>query len=126
MPMLLGQPTKALVGCSEMSGFMPSGMRHHCSVMDTHQTLSCLSSQQSLLVLILGRTVTLQSDNSTTVCCINRQKADIPAAMQLIRQLTLSCLQFQITVKAVHIKGICNFKSDLISRNKRRNGKISL
>ena len=69
---------------------------------------------------LAGRTVTLRSDNATTVCFLNKKKADIPAAMQLLRRLTLSCLRFQITVRAVHIKGILNTESDLVSRGKLR------
>ena len=46
------------------------------------------------------------------------QKADIPAAMELIRHLTLSCLQCQIFFRVEHIPGKINKNCDLISRNK--------
>ena len=65
-----------------------------------------------------GKSILLRSDNMVTCHMINKSKAEIPAAMALIRHLTLSCLQFQIVVKCRHIKGIQNTNADLISCNK--------
>ena len=65
-----------------------------------------------------GKSILLQSDNMATCHMINKSKAEIPAAMALIRHLTLSCLQFQIVVRCRHIRGIQNTNADLISRNK--------
>ena len=60
-------------------------------------------------------TVILRSDNEATVHWLNSKKADIPIAKKLIRHLTYQCLSFQIYIRAVHVKGILNRKSDLLS-----------
>ena len=65
---------------------------------------------------LAGKYVVLRSDNTATVAFINRMKADIPAAMDLLRKLTKTCLHFQIFVKAQHIDWILNCESDWLSR----------
>ena len=67
---------------------------------------------------LAGKTITLHSDNLATVCILNKKKANIPTAMSLLRHLTITCLQFQIMVKAKHIPGVNNVKADLISRGR--------
>ena len=63
-----------------------------------------------------GMHIILRSDSSATVGWLTRKQSPIPAAMQLIHHLTLTCLQFQILIKAVHVKGALNQKSNWISR----------
>ena len=63
-----------------------------------------------------GMHIILWSDSSVTVGWLTRKQSPIPAAMQLICHITLTCLQFQIIIKAVHLKGALNQKSDWISR----------
>ena len=65
-----------------------------------------------------SKTITLQSDNQATVNMINKKKASIPAAMNLLRHLTKTCMLFQIYVKASYIPGTSNQLSDLLSRGK--------
>ena len=65
---------------------------------------------------IAGKSVVLRTDNTATVSFINRMRGDIPAVMTLLRHLALTCLSFQILVKAVHVKGVNNIDSNLISR----------
>ena len=66
---------------------------------------------------LAGMTITLHSDNQTTVVWLTNQHSDKPAAMQLLRHVTKTCLLFQIYFKAFWVKGTLNKKSDLISRN---------
>ena len=54
------------------------------------------------------KTLVLRSNNTATCNMINKKKANIPAAVDLLRKLTLTCLQFQIVVKAHHIAGKSN------------------
>ena len=42
----------------------------------------------------------------------------LESTMELLRDLTLTCMSLQILVKAVHIKGNLNTESDLISRGR--------
>ena len=67
---------------------------------------------------LAGRAIILRSDNMATEAFINRMKADIPAAMMLLRHLTKICLHFQIFVKCKYIASKMNIDSDLLSRNK--------
>ena len=67
---------------------------------------------------VTGKWIILCSDSSATVGWLNRKRALILAAMQLIRHLTLTCLKFQIVVKAVHLEGIKNRICDQINRRK--------
>ena len=62
-----------------------------------------------------GWAITLRTDNMATVVFINKMKADIPACMKLLRHVTLTCLKFQILLRARHIKGVNNLESDWIS-----------
>ena len=54
---------------------------------------------------LAGKSIVLRSDNMATFVFINKMCVDIPAAMQLLRHLTKTCLHFQIYVKAGHIEG---------------------
>ena len=65
-----------------------------------------------------GMHIILRSDSSATVGWLTRKRSPIPAAMQLIRHLTLTCLHFQILIKAIHIEGALNQRSDWISRGR--------
>ena len=61
---------------------------------------------------LLGKAITLRSDNMGTVAFINNMKADIPACMHLLRHVTLVCHKLQILLRAQH----WNLESDLILR----------
>ena len=63
-----------------------------------------------------GMHIVLRSDSSAMVGRFTRKRSPILAAMQLIRHLTLTCLQFRILIKAVHLKGALNQRSNWISR----------
>ena len=63
-----------------------------------------------------GQSIILRSDNSTTCFFLNNIRADISAAMQLLRHVTRTCLQFQIFLKAEHIEGKLNTESNQLSR----------
>ena len=65
-----------------------------------------------------GQVVILRSDNLAVVNSINKMSSHLEATMQLLHDLTLTCMSFQILVRATHIPGILNQESDLISRNK--------
>ena len=65
-----------------------------------------------------GRIVVLRSDNLAVVNSINKLSSHLESTMQLLRDLTLTCMSFQILVKATHIPGVLNRESDLISRDK--------
>ena len=66
---------------------------------------------------VKGQSIVLRSDSEATCFFINKMKADIPAAMQLLRHLTKTCLLFHIYVTAHHIERVKNVNCDLISRN---------
>ena len=67
-------------------------------------------SHGSILVgpQLQGKYIVLHSDSLATVGWLTRKRAPIPAALQIIRQLTLTCLHFQIMVKAVHLTSTKN------------------
>ena len=65
-----------------------------------------------------GRVIILQSDNLAVVNSINKMSSHLEAPMELLRELTLTCMSLQILAKAVHIPGIHNRESDLISRGR--------
>ena len=64
---------------------------------------------------LTGRVAILRSDNIAVVNSINKMNSNLESTMELLRELTLTCMSLQILVKAVHIKGVCNTKSDYIS-----------
>ena len=65
-----------------------------------------------------GKRIVLRTDNAATVAFINRMKADIPAAMDILRLVSKTCLKFQIWLRAVHIEGSRNIDCDQISRGR--------
>ena len=67
---------------------------------------------------IQGQVVILRSDNIAVVNSINKMISHLKSAMDLLRELTLTCLSLQILAKVVHIPGFHNRESDLISRDK--------
>ena len=67
---------------------------------------------------LAGRVVVLRSDNLAVVNSINKLSSHLESSMQLLRDLTLTCMSFQILAKATHIPGVLNRESDLISRGK--------
>lgn len=65
-----------------------------------------------------GKFIVLRSDNSATVSCINSMKSEIPAAQSLLKHLAINSLLNQLFFKAVHVRGVDNGPSDLLSRGK--------
>ena len=49
---------------------------------------------------LAGKSIVLHLNNMATVMFINKMQADIPAAMELLRHITKTCLHFQIYLKA--------------------------
>ena len=62
-----------------------------------------------------GKFIVLHSDSAATVGWLTHKRTPIPAAMQIIHQLTLTCLHFQIVVKAIHLTRTKNWVCDQIS-----------
>ncbi|XP_033730175.1 uncharacterized protein LOC117319492 [Pecten maximus] len=56
------------------------------------------------------------TDNQALVPVINKQSARDPFIMRLIRKLVLSCLQYNILFKCVHVRGHDNLLADALSR----------
>ena len=69
---------------------------------------------------LAGKAIVLRSDNTATVACINSMKSEIPACQRLLKHMSLNCLHYQLFFKAVHVKGVENTLSDLLSRGKLR------
>ena len=67
---------------------------------------------------LAAKMITLRSDSMATVHMIQKRKAEIPAAMQLLRHLTKTCMLFQIYVQARHLPGTSNTQSDQLSRGR--------
>ncbi len=65
-----------------------------------------------------GGTILLRSDNQGVCYSINNQSSNLTAVMDLIRELTLLSMQFQVMVKALHIRRWKNLQSDQLSRFK--------
>ena len=65
---------------------------------------------------LTGKSIVLRSNNIATVCFLNCMKVDIPAAMDLLRHVTKTCLSFQIHLTAEHMPGKANLESDWLSR----------
>ena len=55
---------------------------------------------------LTGHTVALRSDNKATVGWLEHKNSDIPAVMYLLQQMTLTCLDSQVFVRAKFIHGI--------------------
>ena len=56
------------------------------------------------------------TDNTAVVEVINKQTSKHPPLMLLVRQLVVTCLQFNIAFRATHIPGKHNQLADMISR----------
>ena len=56
------------------------------------------------------------TDNTAVVEVINKQTSKHPPLMLLVRQLVVTCLQFNIAFRAKHIPGKHNQLADMISR----------
>ena len=69
---------------------------------------------------VQGSVITLRSDNQATCCWLTSRRSKIPAAMDLLRHLTLRCLSFQVYIQAEYIPSADNRQADLVSRNRLR------
>ncbi|KAM9330287.1 uncharacterized protein PAF06_011605 [Gastrophryne carolinensis] len=63
-----------------------------------------------------NKSVLFHSDNMAVVSAINVQTASSPPVVKLLRQLVLSCLQYNILFRAVHVPGVANGITDALSR----------
>ncbi|KAM9323989.1 uncharacterized protein PAF06_020241 [Gastrophryne carolinensis] len=63
-----------------------------------------------------NKSVLFHSDNMAVVSAINAQTASSPPVVKLLRQLVLSCLQYNILFRAVHVPGVANGIADALSR----------
>ena len=66
---------------------------------------------------LAGCTVVLRSDNKARVGWLERKNSDIPAVMFLLHQMILTCLHFQVYIRAKFVSGTMNIAVDLVSRN---------
>ena len=82
------------------------------------ELLAIVSAVETWAEELAGKHIILQSDNAATVVFINKMKSDIPAAMDLLRKVSKTCLSFQIWLKAEHLAGVLNMDCDHISRNR--------
>ena len=67
---------------------------------------------------LAGKAIVLRSDNTATVAYINTMKSEIPACQKLLKHMSLNCLHYQLFFKVVHVRGVENTLSDLLSRGK--------
>ncbi len=63
-----------------------------------------------------GGTILLRSDNKGVCHSINNQSSNLTAVMELIRELTLLSMTFQVMVKVLHICGWKNLQSNQLSQ----------
>ncbi|KAM9324247.1 LOW QUALITY PROTEIN: uncharacterized protein PAF06_000260 [Gastrophryne carolinensis] len=63
-----------------------------------------------------NKSVLFHSDNMAVVSAINAQTASSPPVVKLLRQLVLSCLQYNILFRAVHVPGVANGIASALSR----------
>lgn len=74
---------------------------------------------QEALYLIKGKVVLIRSDNTTVISYINKQGGThSPELCYLTWELFQWCIQYKITIRAVHIPGKKNFLADALSRGK--------
>ena len=62
-----------------------------------------------------GRVVILWLDNISVINAINNMSSDLECTMQLLREITITCMSLQILAKAVHI---CRVNNSSISQRK--------
>ena len=104
------------------TGHMASGVKHpyftriFLLILQSWELFAIVIAVELWTPQLQGKHIVLHTDSSATVGWIVRERFSIPAAMQLIRHLTMTCLQFQIVIKAVHLGGVLNQKSNWISR----------
>ena len=82
------------------------------------ELLAVIIAIEILCKELSSKTIILHCYNEAAVTMINRKKSDIPAAMNLIRHLTITCLHHQMFVQDQYIKTSLNTWTDLLSRNR--------
>ena len=100
------------------------GLRRHTSLFNNGFTPNIAILELYAIVLavelwaegLAGHTVVLRSDNRATVGWLEHKNSDIPAVMYLVRQMILTCLHFQVFIRAKFVHGIENTAADLVSR----------
>ena len=60
--------------------------------------------------------IVIHSDNEALESVINKSTSKHPGIMSLIRRMTLTCMQFNINIRAQHIAGKLNSLADMLSR----------
>lgn len=72
---------------------------------------------QEALYLIKGKAILIRSDNTTVISYINKQGGThSPELCYLTWEFFQWCIQYKITIRAVHIPGKKNFLADALSR----------
>ena len=111
-----------LVGCGAwyQGKFFHSPFPHHISTQSLH-----INALELLTIMVtiklwghewVGKRVTLQCDNMSSVLALNSGKARDPFLLQCLREILFVCARHEVEVKAVHIPGVDNRLPDLLSR----------
>ena len=112
--------------------FRGSGIRSHirralvfwqlaCTVEDTESIafLELYPIMASICVWaseLSNQRIVIHSDNEALESVINKSTSKHPGIMSLIRRMTLTCMQFNINIRAQHIAGKLNSLADMLSR----------
>ena len=64
-----------------------------------------------------GSSVLVESDNSAAVAYINKGGGKVPEGRQMMKEVTMLCLEHNIELRAEHIAGVLNVAPDGLSRD---------
>ena len=85
------------------------------------ELLAVFLAVKHFLPLIQGCHVLVRTDNTTTMCYVNKQGGlSSPALDRLARELTLWCDARLASIRASHVPGLLNSGADLLSRGRPR------
>ena len=105
-----GQTAKGVWGCDLRS--------YHINFLELMAVYLAL---QRFERLVLGCHVRIRTDNTTTMCYINKQGGlRSPVLDDLARKLALWCDSRLASISAVHVPGLQNLGADLLSRGRYR------
>ena len=66
--------------------------------------------------LLQNKCITLHSDNYAVVYILNKQTTKNACVMHLVRRFVMSCMKYNLLIKAVHVPGKFNQLPDALSR----------
>ena len=66
--------------------------------------------------LLQNKCITLHSDNYAVVYILNKQTTKNACVMHLVRRFVISCMKYNLLIKAVHVPGKFNQLPDALSR----------